>query len=166
VSRPLLVRRVALTAHVVASVGWLGSVAAFLALAIAAVTSADPQVVRGASVGMGIVAWAVILPLDLAAVASGIAVGLVSPWGLLRHYWVVVKLGLTVLATAFLLLHLPAVSAVAAPGPVDPSLRSQLVFDAVAALLILAVNTGLSVFKPAGVTPYGWRKQWSERPKP
>ena len=155
-SRPLLVRRVVLTAHVVASVGWLGSVAAFLALGIAGVTSPDPQAVRGASVAMGIVAWWVILPFDLAALASGLVMGLVSHWGLFRHYWVVVKLGLTVLATVFLLLHLP--------GATDPALQSKLAFDAAAALVILVVTTGLSVFKPAGVTPYGWRKQRSERP--
>jgi hypothetical protein len=140
-----------LTAHVVASVGWLGSVAAFLALALAALASDDPQAVRGASSAMGVVAWRVILPFDLAALASGVAVGLVSPWGLFRHYWVIVKLGLTLLATIFLLLHLPTVT--------DPGLRPQLVFDAGAALAILLVNTGLSVFKPAGVTRYGWRVQ-------
>lgn len=39
------VRKVALTTHITSSVGWLGSVSAFLALAIAGVSSADPQTV-------------------------------------------------------------------------------------------------------------------------
>jgi hypothetical protein len=37
-------------------------------------------------------------------------------------------------------------------------LRIQLVAYAVAALLVLVVATVLSVYKPRGVTPYGWRK--------
>ncbi len=34
---------------------------------------------------------------------------------------------------------------------------------AVAALLLLLVATTLSVYKPRGVTPYGWRKQQEQR---
>ena len=45
-------RKVALTAHVTASVGWLGAVAGFLALAIAGLTSHDPQHVRSAYLAM------------------------------------------------------------------------------------------------------------------
>lgn len=36
-------RKLALTAHVVSSVGWLGAVTAFLALSIAGLTSKDPR---------------------------------------------------------------------------------------------------------------------------
>lgn len=43
-------RKFALTLHVTSSVGWLGAVAAFLALAIAGVTSGDAQMVRAAGV--------------------------------------------------------------------------------------------------------------------
>jgi len=38
-------------------------------------------------------------------------------------------------------------------------LGNQLVFDSVLAALVLLVTTTLSIYKPAGVTPYGWRKQ-------
>lgn len=41
------IRKFALTAHVVSSVGWLDAVAAFLALAVVGVTSQDAQTVRG-----------------------------------------------------------------------------------------------------------------------
>ena len=44
----------------------------------------------------------------------------------------------------------------------DPRLRSikiQLVVDAAAALFVLLVATVLAVYKPRGMTPYGWRKQ-------
>jgi len=45
-------RRVALTAHVAFSVGWLGADAAFLALAIVGTTSQDSQMVRAAYFAM------------------------------------------------------------------------------------------------------------------
>ena len=35
--------------------------------------------------------------------------------------------------------------------------------DASAAVLALLVATTLSVYKPRGVTPYGWRKQREQR---
>ena len=41
-------RKLALTTHVTASVGWLGAVVAFLALSLTGLTSHDPQTVRGA----------------------------------------------------------------------------------------------------------------------
>jgi len=37
------------------------------------------------------------------------------------------------------------------------------VLHASAAMLLLVVATALSVYKPRGVTPYGWRKQHEER---
>jgi hypothetical protein len=38
-------------------------------------------------------------------------------------------------------------------------LSTQLVIVAGAGLLVLLVATALSVYKPRGVTAYGWRKQ-------
>jgi hypothetical protein len=45
---PPRLRRFVLTAHITASVGWLGAVGCFLALAVVGLTSQDPQTVRGA----------------------------------------------------------------------------------------------------------------------
>jgi hypothetical protein len=55
-------RKFTLTAHVSASVGWLGAVAAFLALAIAGLTHEEPETIRGAYVAMDLVGWFVIVP--------------------------------------------------------------------------------------------------------
>ena len=100
------VRQVALTAHVTASVGWLGAVAAFLALAVAGVASGDEQRVRGAYVAMELTGWYVIVPLSLASLLTGLVQSLGTTWGLVRHYWVLVKLLITVAATFLLLLHM------------------------------------------------------------
>lgn len=160
------VRKFALTVHVVCSVGWLGAVGTFLALAIGGLVSENPAVVRSAYVSMEVTAWTVIVPMSLASPLSGIIQGLGTSWGLFRHYWVVAKLVLTIPATAFLLLHMRAIghasaAAVAATLSDDDlrRLRLQLVVDAAAAAVVLIVTTVLSIYKPKGVTPYGYRRQ-------
>ena len=50
-------RKVVLAAHVTSSVGWLGAVAAFGALALAGLTSQDPVLVRSAYVAMNLTGW-------------------------------------------------------------------------------------------------------------
>src|SRR5258708_22914258 len=100
------VRKFALTAHVTSSVGLLGSIAAFLALAIAGLTSQDIKMVRAAYLAMELIARFVIVPLAFASLLTGLIQSLGTPWGLFRHYWVVVKLLLTVFATVVLLVKM------------------------------------------------------------
>lgn len=63
-------RKFALTTHVTSSVGWLGAVGAFLALAIAGLSSQDAQIVRAAYLAMHLTTWFVIVPLSLAALLT------------------------------------------------------------------------------------------------
>src|SRR5262245_36929126 len=98
-------RRFALTTHITSSVGWLGSVAAFLALSIAGLSSPDSQMVRSAYMAMHLTTWYVIVPLCLASLLTGVVESFGTSWGLFRHYWVVTKLLLTLLATVILLVH-------------------------------------------------------------
>jgi len=163
-------RRLALTAHIVASVGWLGAVAAFLALAVVGLVSPDALLVRSAYAVMGALTWYAILPLCLAALATGVVQALGTVWGLFRHYWVLVKLALTLLSTLILLVHLrpiAAIAAIAAAGPIidgdHAQLRVQLAVAAGLAVLALLLATTLSVYKPQGLTPYGWRTRHMRR---
>src|SRR3954469_7202290 len=95
-------RKLVLTVHLTVSVGWIGAVVAYLALGVAAVTSPDPQTVRAAWIAMELTGWYVIVPLALAALLTGIVMALGTPWGLFRHYWVLISLGLTIFATVVL----------------------------------------------------------------
>ncbi|WP_225804024.1 hypothetical protein [Streptomyces sp. NK15101] len=160
------VRRLALTAHVTASVGWFGAVAVFLALAVTGLIARDALTVRSVYVTMGVTGRYVIVPLCFAALATGVASSLGTTWGLLRHYWITVKLTITALATGALLLHLPPISrladAAASPawtGDDLAGLRTQLVVQSGAALVVLLGATALSVYKPQGRTRYGQRMQ-------
>jgi hypothetical protein len=158
------VRKFALTAHVISSVGWLGAVSGFLALAVAGLTSQDADMVRAAYLAMDLTGWFVIVPLSVASLITGIIQALGTTWGLFRHYWVLIKLVITILATILLLLHMRPTTYLAGVATETTlsstdlrAVRIQLVGDAAAALVALLVATTLSVYKPRGLTPYGRR---------
>ena len=158
-------RKFALTAHITSSVGWFGAVTAFLALAIAGLTSQDVQLVRAAYLAMELIGWFVIVPFGIATLLTGLVQALGTTWGLFRHYWVVFKLLITVVSTALLLVHMQPTTRLAQRAAATTlssgdlrSVRTQLVGDAGAALLALLVATALSVYKPLGMTPYGHRR--------
>lgn len=164
------VRKFALTVHVTSSACWLGAVAAFLALAIAGLTSQDAQVVRAAYLAMELIAWFVIVPLSFASPLTGIVQSLGTTWGLFRHYFVLIKLLITIPATIVLLVHLRPIGHMArvvaettlARGELA-GLRIQLVADAGAATVVLLVAMALSVVKRRGLTRYGRRKRGEQR---
>ena len=170
---PPRLRKLTLTLHVTSSVGWLGAVAAFLALAVAGLTSTSPQTVRGAYLAMDVIGWYVIVPFSIASLLTGLVQSLGTVWGLLRHYWVMAKLLITVAATVLLLVHMQPVGHLAdaaawaalAGGELQ-GMRIQLIADAAAALLVLLTAAALSVFKPRGVTRYGRRRQREQVPQP
>ena len=158
-------RKIALIAHISFSVGWLGSVLPYLALAIVGLTSQGPHTVSGVYLAMKLIGWSVIVPLSLAALLSGLLQSLGTQWGLVRHWWVLVKLVSTVFATFVLLRHMQKVSLVAGMAPQvslsDASfhaLRVQLLVHPAGGLLVLLAITAISVIKPWGLTPFAGRK--------
>src|SRR6266700_3314168 len=60
-------RKFALTAHIISSVGLLGAIAGFLALAVAGLTSPNDQMVRAAYLAMEFIGRFVIVPLAFAS---------------------------------------------------------------------------------------------------
>lgn len=160
-------RRLVLTLHVATSVGWLGAVVAYLALDIAA-AGAEAGTARAAYVGMGLIVTYAIVPLALASVTVGIVNALGTAWGLARHYWVLVKFLMTLVATAVLLVEAPKVRAMAgaAASGTDPHALPGSLPHSVGGLVVLLLATVLSVYKPRGVTRYGWRRQQADRRSP
>ena len=94
------------------------------------------------------------IPAGLAAVATGVLLGLGTSFGLVRHWWVVVKIVIAaaVIVTDAVLVGHVAHDAVA--GRVGPPLYGSTI----AHVVVLGVATVLSVFKPRGRTPWGRRQ--------
>ena len=162
---PPRLRKAVLTAHVASSVGWLGAVLAYIALDVTAVVSGDIDRVRSAYVAMELTINYAIVPLALAAVIIGIINALGTSWGLFRHYWVLVKLLLTLVATTVLLLETQTIRSLAeaAGTGADPRELPGSLPHSVGGLVVLLIVLILSIYKPRGLTRYGWRKQQEQR---
>jgi hypothetical protein len=160
-------RQLLLAVHLACSIGWIGAVCAYLALAFAVPATGDPQVVRAAWIGMALMGWYVLVPLAAGALLTGVVMGAVTKWGLLRHYWVVISLVGTVVLTAVLVVHVPDVSARAdiarAANDEHVLMMSSDIAHAVIALVLLLGVLVLNIYKPKGLTRYGWRKERAER---
>jgi hypothetical protein len=166
---PPALRKLALTAHVTVSLGWLGAVAAFLVLAIAGLRDGGEQMVRAAYQAMDLIGWKLVVPLCFASLLTGVVQAIGTPWGLLRHYWVLMKLVATVVLTVLLLVHMQPTRRLASvavdsavSGAVLHQLQVQLAVDATGALLALVVVVALAIYKPQGVTrPAAGMPRWA-----
>ena len=164
-------RKLMLTAHVTSSVGWLGAVAVSFALGVAGLTSQDAQTVRGAYLTLELTGWFVLVPLSLASLLTGLVQSLGTTWGLFRHYWVLFKLLINLVASIVLLLYMQTLSYLAgiaaettlSSGDLAELRNPSPVLHAGGALLLLVVATALAVYKPRGMTRYGQRKQHERR---
>lgn len=156
-------RRAALAVHVIASVGWIGAAAAYLALGTAARVSEQPPTIRSSWIAMELIGWVVIVPLGCLAFLTGLVMSLGTRWGLIRHYWVMIAMVLTSVALAVLMLHMPSVSATTAMARTGDDqavlhLGGDIAHPALG-LLVLVVVAVLNLYKPRGLTRYGRRQR-------
>ena len=167
------VRKAALVAHVVSSVGWLGAVLTSLGIALVGIRSEDPELVRAVFLVLEPLGWYVLVPFSVVALLSGLVQSLGTTWGLLRHYWVVVvvvKLAMNLFAAAVLLLYMQTLTALAdaartlaPPGDLGALRSPSPVIHAAGAIVLLVVALVLSIYKPRGLTAYGERRQYATR---
>ena len=139
-----------LAAHLTVAVGLVGADLALLTLGIAGVGGADPRSVYPAA---ALVARWLVAPLVLAALGTGVLQALRNGWGLLRHWWVTIKLAVTlaftVLVLAVLVPRIGAAAAGAAAGEVfDAAARLPLAIVPAAAITAQLALIGLAVAKP------------------
>lgn len=148
-------RKLLLTVHVAATVSVLGTDLVLLALGISSVGGADPRTIYPAA---HLVGTRLVAPLAILSLGTGLLLGILTPWGLLRYWWVTVKLAITAVLTGVVLFVLvprlgAAADAVTAPAPrlLTIGERLPLVVAPAVASTLLALNVVLAIFKP------GWR---------
>jgi hypothetical protein len=139
-------RRALLSTHILVSVGLFGDVAGFLAVAIRAAGTDDPQVASASYEILAMFSTVFGIPLSFAALVTGIALGTGTKWGVLRYPWTITKLALIVtviLVGSFVL------------GPSVEQMRDggggsegRILLGASWDLLALGAAVVLSVFKP------------------
>lgn len=157
------IRKLTLAVHLTVSVGWIGALAAYIALDLVVSMSREAEAIRAGYLAMGRIVTYVIVPLALASLVTGIVLSLVTKWGLLRHYWVVISLVLTAFATAVLLREtqvlqdLVEVAIDPATSPEDVRALPGTLVHSIGGMVVLLVVLVLNVYKPRGLTPYGRR---------
>ncbi|WP_426508633.1 hypothetical protein ACPPVO_58990 [Dactylosporangium sp. McL0621] len=97
-------RKAILTLHVATAVGWLGTDLVLLTLGIAGLSgAADRAVVYPAQGLIGIVLF---VPLTFLVWLVGVVNALGTPWGLVKWWWVAVKLGIVTVMLGLVVLAL------------------------------------------------------------
>jgi hypothetical protein len=163
-------RKAVLSAHVGVSVGWLGVEAVQVLLGLWALALDDVQRVRAAYLVMELVGTALVPPVALVSLITGLVLGLGTRWTVLGHYWVLVKLGINVsLIVAGHQLFKSWLRTQASAALHDPThlqgprtLSAVLVAGLITALGLLVTATVVSVHKPWGRTPW-WERRRRDR---
>lgn len=159
-------RKALVVAHVVSCAAWIGLDAAKTILIVTGLLSGDRDTVALAYRALGtFLGWPLVVA-SLAALLTGLTLGLVTRWGVVTYWWVTAKLGITVvlvLLVCFVLApSLPEAAeygAALAAGAAPPATAVEtLVYPAVVAPTALLAATILSIVKPWGRTP------WAARP--
>ncbi|MFF0314763.1 hypothetical protein ACFYPH_08945 [Micromonospora sp. NPDC005252] len=149
---PPATRKALLTLHLITSLGWLGADLVLLTLGIAAQRGADPAVVYPVA---GLVGTVLFAPLSVLVWLVGVASALLTPWGLVRHRWVLVKLVITTVMVGLVLFLLtPNLRHASALGAALPARdRADLVIAPAVSTSLMIIATVLSTYKPWGRRP-------------
>ncbi|GAA5513067.1 hypothetical protein Dcar01_01793 [Deinococcus carri] len=158
------VRKGLLVLHLMAGVAWMGVDVALFVLLEQARTTSDAATALSGYTSVGWIVPVALPPLSLGVLVTGLLLGWGTPWGILRHWWVLVKLGLSLVMTALVFLalvplvgRLPVLTSMTRAQEVRDHLGAlpiQLMFPPVVSFLLLAFATVLSVFKPWRRTPW------------
>ena len=150
-------RRITLTVHIVAAGAWIGIDVIVAVLVFAGWFADDPDTRGLAYQALGsFVVWPMLIS-GLLSLATGVVLGWSTKWGLLRYWWVAVKLGLNILLCIVIVAVLqPGMDAVRGhgraleAGTTSGEDVSMLFFPPAVSLTLLTFATVLAVFKPWG----------------
>ncbi len=148
-------RKAALVVHIVAAGAWIGIDVMLAVLVFTALLTTDPGTAALCYQAMPLLIWP-ITAAALICLVSGVVLGLGTHHGLVRYWWVAVKLVLNIVLTVLIVVLLrPGLQEAAeyglrlGDGPTTVDLNS-LVFPPIVSSTALIVATILAVYKPWG----------------
>lgn len=161
-------RQALVAVHVVVSAAWLGIAVMFVVLSLLALRAANVRDVQTIYETMALFDQTMLPMANMAATTTGFALGVTTKWGIVRHWWVTIKvvLSFAVLGIAFGFLHDALVRAaaqaaqLAATGGAMADITTSgrvVVAGFMLALVSLVGAMLLSLYKPRGLTPWGRR---------
>jgi hypothetical protein len=149
-------RKGVLVAHIVAAGAWIGLDVMLGVLVFTPLLTSDAALAALCYQAMPLLFWPILVS-GLASLGTGVVLGLGTHHGVVRHWWVLVKLVLNVVLTSLVVVLLgPAMDDAAEAGrrlaagdPVGPD-PGNLVFPPIVSGTSLVVATVLAVYKPWG----------------
>lgn len=162
-------KRWLLSAHILFTIGWLGTVFCFLVLGIVATTTSDGETLEAVYFAMRILDLTVVQASAIGTVITGVLLSVLTQWGLTKFYWIIAKqigavfsVGLGVFAMHNLIIE--SVSIISSRGLTalqDPTyiVNHRIIMAGIILEIIsLSIMVLLSVFKP-----WGKRKEFDKR---
>jgi hypothetical protein len=165
----LLKMKAVMVLHVICGIGCMGVDIAVFVLLMTAHTTNDPALVISGFNAIRMIVPIAVPPLSLGILLTGLVLGLGTRWGLLRYWWVLLKLTLSLIMAVLVFVSLvPGVNSIAVLSTTTTSadavraslssLPNELMFPPIVSFLMLGVAAVLSIFKPWRRTP------WSREP--
>jgi hypothetical protein len=172
-TRPRL-RKAALVLHIVSGIGWMGADIVLFILLITGLTTDDGALAAACYRAVAVFVPLAVPALSLTMLATGLLLGWGTKWGILRHWWVVVKLALAVVMVVLVFVSLlPGVNDLTnadttmSASAVRDGLGSapeQMLYPPVVSFLMLATAAVLSVYKPWRQTPWSGARRTAREP--
>lgn len=158
-------RKVTLLVHIVSGIGWMGADIVLFLLLLTGLTTDDGAVAAACYIAVGVFVPVAVPVFCLGMLGSGVLLGWGSKWGLLRYWWVTIKLAFALIMTVLVFVSLvPGINDLAQPDATASadtvrdtlgSAPTELMYPAVVSFTMLGIATVLSIFKPWG------RTRWS-----
>jgi hypothetical protein len=150
-------RKSVLLVHIASAGAWLGIDVVMAVLVLTALFSDDDPTKALSFRALELVAVGPLLAMGLLCLLTGVLLGLGSKYGLVRYWWVAVKLALNLVLTGLVLVSLAPEVADAAErarqfdaGVPAPLGVGDLIFPPIVSPTALLVAMALAVFKPWG----------------
>ncbi|WP_083649963.1 PDR/VanB family oxidoreductase [Amycolatopsis sp. CB00013] len=155
----LRVRKIWLILHIGFSVGWLGLSLGMLTLALVGLLADTHAVRHGAYEIFHVFDLVIVIPSVVLTIVTGLVLSLGTPWGLVKHRWVLTKFLISLSIPAAAAVESRWVSELVArtedPAATAGSLGVALVVTVGCFAISLWTATILSVSKPWGRTRWG-----------
>lgn len=144
-------------AHLIFSALWIGGVCALIPMAFS-VDTTDLVSTRTTYLNLRAIAWNVVGWGGIGSFLTGLAIGLLTSWGLFKKRWTTAKLGLTVSGILFGMFfverHMLTGLAILESGEVSRHVQfeahhSRFLLGVLCQLGIFALILGLAVYKPS-----------------
>jgi uncharacterized membrane protein len=168
-------RKFVLLTHIISAVSWIGVDLVMGVLSFRGLATDDPQTLATAYGALALFCVPLLLTLGLLTLTTGVVLGLGTRFGLLRYWWVVAKLAITLVLCVLVLVALQPTLADAATQTalVDSTLparltdvRRNMIFPPLVSTSALLFASWLAVYKPWGVTARGRRFLRVRSPEP